>query len=84
MKFLVFSFLLTFGTLAFSADDNSQQYQAPPDYNNGTPDSQMDPQMNDPSKSRVPNGADLPYSDEEIQKNAPENDKSKNMPIDQD
>jgi hypothetical protein len=87
MNFLVGVFLvLSFCVIASAGDtDNSaSKVQSADDYYDGGGSIDQQPPQMDPNKSRNPASGDLPYSDDEIQKNTPENYTPKNMPIDQD
>ncbi len=93
MKFLIGSLiLLGLSNITYAADtaapsgnteDSTTKVQSTDDYYDGGNIDQ--PPQIDPAKARSPASGDgLPYSDDEIQKNTPENFAPKNMPIDQD
>ncbi len=85
MKKLLFLSIICFGLFANAADDkggDSIKRQSAEGYSD---ESAFETQNPDVGAVRKPNGSgDLPYSDDEIQQNSPENYKGKNMPIDQD
>jgi hypothetical protein len=86
MNFLIGVFLvLGLCVVASAADtENPTTKISPDDYYDGGGIDQQPVQM-DSGKGRNPaSGDDLPYSDDEIQKNTPENYTPQNMPIDQD
>lgn len=73
--------LVAISVLAQEKGDQAPPRQSSPDYDDGEA---FEPQAREPGKPVRNPAADLPYSDDEIQHNLPENYPTKNMPVDQD